>query len=92
MNVTSRSDVELMTVSPRRDAPEASVGKVAVPKTGQKPPSPHGDATGVPVGKVAVPNPVANLTIIPLTVPISFPSAHDSAPELLRLRVVVPKC
>ncbi|MBS7277567.1 MAG: hypothetical protein KIG67_04690 [Bacteroidales bacterium] len=55
MNVTSRSDVGLMTVSPRGDAPRALVGKVAVPKTGQKPPSPHGDATGVPVGWVAVP-------------------------------------
>ncbi|MDY3878140.1 hypothetical protein [Candidatus Cryptobacteroides sp.] len=38
MIVTSRSDVGLMTVSPRLDAPGALVGKVAVPKTGQKPP------------------------------------------------------
>ena len=55
MNVTSRSDVGLMTVSPRLDASGVPVDKVAVPKTVQKPPSPHGDATGVPVGKVAVP-------------------------------------
>ena len=31
------------------------MGGVAVPKTGQKPPSPREDATEVPVGKVAVP-------------------------------------
>ena len=31
------------------------MGKVAVPKTGQKPPSPREDAPEVPVGKVAVP-------------------------------------
>ena len=41
--------------SPRRDAPEAPVGKVAVPKTVQKPPSPRRDASGAPVGKVSVP-------------------------------------
>ena len=41
--------------SPRRDASGAPVGMVAVPKTGQKPPSPREDATEVPVGKVAVP-------------------------------------
>ena len=55
MNVTSRSDVGLMTVSPRGDAPRALVGKVAVPKTGQKPPSPREDAPDVPVDKVTVP-------------------------------------
>ena len=31
------------------------MGRGAVPKTGQKPPSPREDATEVPVGKVAVP-------------------------------------
>ena len=31
------------------------MGKVAVPKTVQKPSSPHEDATEVPVGEVAVP-------------------------------------
>ena len=40
---------------PREDATEASVGRVAVPKTGQKTPSPREDATEVPVGRVAVP-------------------------------------
>ena len=55
MNVTSRSDVGLMTVSPCVDGTEGLVGKVAVPKTGQKPPSPREDAPGVPVGKVTVP-------------------------------------
>ena len=55
MNVTSRSDVGLMTVSPRLDASGAPVGMVAVPKTGQKPPSPREDAPDVPVDKVTVP-------------------------------------
>ena len=55
MNVTSRSDVGLMTFSPRRDASGVPVGKVAVPKTGQKPPSPRRDAPEALVGKVAVP-------------------------------------
>ena len=55
MNVTSRSDVGLMMVSPREDAPEVPVVKVALPKTGQKPPSPRRDAPGALVGKVPVP-------------------------------------
>ena len=55
MNVTSRSDVGLMTVSPRGVGTEVLVGKVAVPKTGQKPSSPRRDAPGALVGRVAVP-------------------------------------
>ena len=55
MNVTSRSDVGLMMVLPRGDATGVLVGKVAVPKTGQKPPSPRGNGSEVPVGRVAVP-------------------------------------
>ena len=55
MNVTSRSDVGLITVSPREDAPEVLVGKVPVPKTGQTPPSPRLDASGALVGRVPVP-------------------------------------
>ncbi|MCI6526825.1 MAG: hypothetical protein MR441_06320 [Bacteroidales bacterium] len=55
MNVTSRSDVGLMTVSPRLDASGVPVGKVAVPKTGQKPSSPRRDASETLVDKVAVP-------------------------------------
>ena len=50
------------------------------------------DATETSVGGVAVPNPVVNPTIIPATVPISFPSPRDPAPEVLQLRVPVPKC
>ena len=50
------------------------------------------DATEASVGKVAVPNPVVNPTLIPSTVPISFPSARDPDPEVLQLRVPVPKC
>ena len=37
------------------DGTEAPVDRVAVPKTGQKPPSPREDATETPVGRVAVP-------------------------------------
>ena len=47
----------------REDATEAPVGRVAVPKTGQKPPSSREDATEAPVGKVAVKNPVVNPTL-----------------------------
>ena len=75
----------------REDATEASVGRVAVPKTGQKNALPRGDATGASVGRVAVPNPVVNPTIIPSRVPIPFPSTRDPAPEVLQLRVTVPK-
>ena len=39
----------------RADATEASVGRVAVPKTGQKSALPRGDATEMPVGRVTVP-------------------------------------
>ena len=39
----------------REDATEASVGRVAVPKTGHKNASPREDATEVSVGRVAVP-------------------------------------
>ena len=39
----------------REDATEASVGRVAVTKSGRKPPSPREDASEVPVGRVAVP-------------------------------------
>ena len=91
------------TPSPRGDGTEVPVGMVAVPKTGHsigKLPfldrsaggSPHWDGSEVHEGRVAVPNPVANLTIITSTAPISFPSARDPAPELLQLRVAVPKC
>ena len=43
--------------SPREDATEASVGKVAVPKDVHKNASPREDAAEVPVGRVAVPKP-----------------------------------
>ncbi|MGN0198664.1 MAG: hypothetical protein ACI39T_03760 [Candidatus Cryptobacteroides sp.] len=41
--------------SPREDAPEVPVSKVAVPKTVRRPSSPRRDAPGALVGKVAVP-------------------------------------
>ena len=77
---------------PREDATEAPVGRVAVAKTGQKPPSPRGPASELSVAGITVPNPVVNPTIIASTVPIPFPSARDPAPEVLQLRVPVPKC
>ncbi|MDD7136031.1 MAG: hypothetical protein PUH82_06735 [Bacteroidales bacterium] len=40
---------------PRGDGSEEPVGKVAVPKTVQKPPSPRRDASEISVGRVAVP-------------------------------------
>ena len=41
--------------SPRGDASEVPVGRVAVPKTSQKNASPRGDGSEVPVGRVPVP-------------------------------------
>ena len=54
MNVTRRSDVGLMNVSPREDATEVLVEGVTVPKTGQKNALPRGDATERPVGAVSL--------------------------------------
>ena len=78
------------------------MGMVLVPKTGQsigKLPfldrsaggSPHWDGSEVHEGRVAVPNPVANLTIITSTVPISFPSPRNPASELSVAGGAVPK-
>ena len=78
------------------------MGGVAVAKTGQsigKLPfldrsaggSPHWDGSEVHEGRVAVPNPVANLTIITSTVPISFPSPRNPASELSVAGGAVPK-
>ena len=67
------------------------VGGVAVPKTGQKTPSPRGDGSEVLVGKVAVPSPVVNPTLIPSTVPISFPLPREDATEMPVGRGPVPK-
>ena len=64
----------------REDATEASVGRVAVPKTGQKPPSPREDATETPVGRVAVPK-TGQKT----------PSPRGDGSEAPEGRVVVPK-
>ena len=66
--------------SPRRDAPEAPVGMVAVPKTVQKPPSPRRDATEASVGKVAVPKTCQKP-----------PSPREDAPEVPVGKVAVPK-
>ena len=48
-------------------------------------------ATEASVGKVAVPNPVVTPTLIPLTVPISFPSPRNPASELSVAGGAVPK-
>ena len=49
------------------------------------------DAIEASVGKVAVPNPVVNPTLIPSTVPISFPSPRGDGSEVPVGRVAVPK-
>ena len=64
----------------RDAATEASVGMVAVPKTGQKTPSPREDAPEVPVGMVAVPESGRKP-----------PSPREDVPEVPVGRVVVPK-
>ena len=48
-------------------------------------------ATEASVGKVAVPNPVVNPTLIPSTVPISFPSPREDATGVLVGMGAVPK-
>ena len=45
----------IQDISTRGDALGVPVGKVSVPKTGQKPHSPRRDASGVPVGLLSVP-------------------------------------
>ena len=77
--------------SPHWDGSEVHEGRVAVPKICQKPPSPRRNASGVLVGMGAVPNPVVNPTLIPLTVPISFPSARGDGTEVPVGRGAVPK-
>ena len=64
----------------RENAPEVPVGRVAVPKTGQKTPSPREDAPEVPVGMVAVPESGRKP-----------PSPREDVPEVPVGRVVVPK-
>ena len=49
------------------------------------------DATEASVGKVDVKKQVVNPTLIPSTVPISFPSPRDPAHRYFWGRVVVPK-
>ena len=56
------------------------MGRVAVPKTGQKPPLPREDATETPVGRVAVPK-TGQKTC----------SLHGDATEAPVGRVAVPK-
>ena len=66
--------------SPRRDGSEAPVGRVAVPKTGQKPSSPREDATEASVGRVTVPK-TGQKNALP----------RGDATEMLVGRVAVPK-
>ena len=68
----------------RSDATEASVGRVDVPKTGQKNPSPLGDATEMVVGRVAVPktgqkNASPRDNLYPMG-PARFPCAREHRP------------
>ncbi|MDD6829554.1 MAG: hypothetical protein PUD74_07225 [Bacteroidales bacterium] len=64
---------------PRWDATEVPVGRVVVPKTGQKPPSPREDAPEVPVGRVVVPKTVQKP-----------PLPREDAPEVAVGMVAVP--
>ena len=66
--------------SPRGDAPEVLVGKVAVPKTGQKNALSREDATETSVGNVAVPKDVHKNA-----------SPREDAAEVPVGRVAVPK-
>ena len=72
-----------MTPSPRRDASGIPVGKVAVPKSGQKPPSPRRDGSEVPVGPVG-------MVIVPKT-GRKPPSPREDATEVPVGRVAVPE-
>ena len=58
VNFTKPNSATIRYTNPqwlREHATETSVGRVAVPKTVQKPPLPREDATEAPVGRVAVP-------------------------------------
>ena len=66
--------------SPREDAPEALVGKVAVPKVRYKTDLPRENAPEVPVGKVSVPKTGQK-----------SPSPRDDALEVPVGKVAVPK-
>ena len=58
------STVPISFPSAHDPAPEVPVGRVAVPKTGQNPPSPRRDASGVLVGRVAVPKQIVRWIIM----------------------------
>ena len=64
----------------REDAPEASVGRVAVPNGGQKNPSPRLDASGTHLCLLAVPKTSQKP-----------PLPREGAPEVPVGRVAVPK-
>ncbi len=64
----------------RENATEAPVGRVAVPKTVQKPPLPREDVTEVPVGRVSVPKTGQKP-----------PLPREDDPEVPVGRVAVPK-
>ena len=58
------STVPISFPSPRDPALEVTVGRVVVPKIGQKNASPRRDATEVPVGRVVVPKQIVRLIIM----------------------------
>ena len=67
------------------------MGRVAVPKTGQKPPSPREDATEVPVGKVAVPKCAHSTVHRPVRHRFGAGLPREDATEILVGRGAVPK-
>ena len=76
----SPATVTIPFPSPREDAPEVPVGKVAVPQTVQKPPSPRRDAPETLVGLLSVPKTGQKP-----------PSPHRDASETPLGKVPVPK-
>ena len=67
------------------------MGRDAVPKTGQKPPSPREDATEVPVGKVAVPKCAHSTVHRPVRHRFGAGLPREDATEILVGRGAVPK-
>ena len=67
------------------------MGRGAVPKTGQKPPSPREDATEVPVGKVAVPKCAHSTVHRPVRHRFGAGLPREDPTEILVGRGAVPK-
>ena len=76
----------------REDATEASVGRVAVTKSGRKPPLAREDGTEPLVGRVSVPRTGRNTGVRPVCGRLGDALARWDDTEPLVGRVPVPKC